>query len=93
MKLTIVYDNVVFKKNVGLQSDWGFSCVIKSEYDTILFDTGGNGNILIKNMKVLDISPKDIKKIVISHEHGDHKGGLKTLVAYTNDVKVLVIVN
>jgi 7,8-dihydropterin-6-yl-methyl-4-(beta-D-ribofuranosyl)aminobenzene 5'-phosphate synthase len=93
MKLTIVYDNTVHKKNIGLKSDWGFSCLIESDNDTILFDTGDKGNILLENMKILDISTKDIKKIVISHEHYDHKGGLKTLVAYTNDVKVYQLEN
>jgi len=28
MKLTIVYDNEVYKKDAGLKSDWGFSCLI-----------------------------------------------------------------
>jgi len=93
MKLTIVYDNDVYKKNIGLKSDWGFSCLIESENDTILFDTGGKGNILLENMKILDISPKDIKNIIISHEHYDHKGGLKTLVAYTKDVIVYQLEN
>jgi len=88
MKLTIVYDNIVYKKNIGLQSDWGFACVIESDGETVLFDTGGNGNILLKNMKILNISPANIKKIVISHEHEDHKGGLRTLVPYTKEVEV-----
>jgi 7,8-dihydropterin-6-yl-methyl-4-(beta-D-ribofuranosyl)aminobenzene 5'-phosphate synthase len=93
MKLTIVYDNTVYKKDIGLKSDWGFSCLIESDNDTILFDTGANGKILLLNMEILDISPKDIKKIVISHEHNDHKGGLKTLVAYTKDVDVYQLKN
>jgi 7,8-dihydropterin-6-yl-methyl-4-(beta-D-ribofuranosyl)aminobenzene 5'-phosphate synthase len=93
MKLTIVYDNTIYKNDIGLKSDWGFSCLIELDKDTILFDTGGNGNILIENMKKLDISPKEINKIVISHEHSDHKDGLKTLVAYTKDVKVYQLEN
>jgi len=93
MKLTIVYDNVVYKKGIGLKSDWGFSCLIESDNDTILFDTGEKGNLLIENMKIIDISPKDIKKIVISHEHYDHKGGLKTLVAYTKDIDIFQLNN
>lgn len=93
MKLTIVYDNTIYKKDIGLKSDWGFSCLIESDNDTILFDTGDKGNILLENMKILNISPKDIKKIVISHEHYDHKGGLKTLVAYTNEVNVYQLKN
>jgi 7,8-dihydropterin-6-yl-methyl-4-(beta-D-ribofuranosyl)aminobenzene 5'-phosphate synthase len=88
MKLTIVYDNEVYKKGIGLKSDWGFSCLIETEDVTILFDTGTRGNILLNNMKKLDMDPSKIDKIVISHEHGDHNGGLKTLVPFVDDVEL-----
>jgi len=35
MKLTIVYDNEVYKKDAGLKSDWGFSCLIDTENENI----------------------------------------------------------
>ena len=79
MDLTIVYDNTVHKKNLGLKSDWGFSCLIETEEDTILFDTGAKGKILLNNMKKLGIKPSEISKIVISHEHWDHNSGLESL--------------
>jgi len=88
MKLTILYDNEIYKKDIGLQSDWGFACLIESEYDTVLFDTGAKGEILLNNMKKLKINPLKIKKIVISHEHSDHKGGLKSLIPYLGDIKL-----
>ena len=31
MKLTIVYDNEVAKKGIGLKSDWGFACLIQTK--------------------------------------------------------------
>lgn len=37
-------------------------------------------------MKKLHIDPSTINKIVISHDHGDHKGGLKSLSSYVNDI-------
>jgi len=86
MKLTIVYDNELYRKDIGLKSDLGFACLIESKYDTILFDTGANGEILLNNMKKLHIDPSSIKKIVISHDHGDHKGGLKSLASHVNDI-------
>ena len=86
MKLIIIYDNKVYQRGIGLQSDWGFACLIESKYDTILFDTGANGEILLNNMKKMDIDPSVIKKIVISHDHGDHTGGLKSLASYVNDI-------
>lgn len=46
MKMTIVYDNEVYNKDIGLKEDWGFACLIEAKYDTILFDTGTKGRIL-----------------------------------------------
>ena len=88
MILTIVYDNEVYRKDTGLKASWGFSCLIETKSDFILFDTGSNGRILLNNMSLLNIEPKRINKIVISHEHWDHNGGLKTL-AYSVDKATL----
>jgi len=86
MKLTIVYDNELFRKDIGLKSDWGFSCLIETEKSTVLFDTGANGDILLNNMKKLGIDPTAINKIAISHEHSDHNGGLKALATIVDIV-------
>jgi len=88
MKLTIVYDNDIFDKKKGLKSDWGFSCLIQTEEKNILFDTGAKSKILIHNMHKLNLNPKLIDKIVISHEHWDHNGGLKSLISNTNNVEI-----
>ena len=80
MKLTIVYDNEVLKKESDLRSDWGFSCLVETGYEVILFDTGADGEILVRNMDRLGIDPNAIDKVVISHEHLDHSGGLKAIL-------------
>ena len=91
MKLIIIYDNKVYKKGLGLKSDWGFSCLIQRENDTVLFDTGANGEILLNNMKKLKINPSGMNKIVISHDHWDHKGGLKSLASYVDNIDLYQI--
>ena len=88
MNLTIVYDNEVYKKDIGLKSDWGFSCLIETEDETILFDNGAKGKILLNNMEILGKNPKEINRIVISHEHWDHNGGLKALSPLVNEVEL-----
>lgn len=88
MKLTIIYDNEVYKKDIGLKSDWGFSCLIETKDETILFDTGARGEILLGNMEKLRINSEGISKIVISHEHWDHNGGLKALSPLVNEVEL-----
>jgi 7,8-dihydropterin-6-yl-methyl-4-(beta-D-ribofuranosyl)aminobenzene 5'-phosphate synthase len=79
MKITIVYDNEVVK--VGLRQGHGFSALIEdAEVSPLLFDTGTDGPALLHNMKELNIDPKDIGMIVISHAHGDHTGGLSEIL-------------
>jgi 7,8-dihydropterin-6-yl-methyl-4-(beta-D-ribofuranosyl)aminobenzene 5'-phosphate synthase len=73
--ITVVYDNCSY--NEFLQPDWGFSCIIKAGDKTILFDTGGNGDILLENMTQLSFNPVQIDCVVISHIHYDHTGGLQ----------------
>jgi len=86
MKVTIVYDNDVLKK--GLKPGWGFSCLINND---ILLDTGGDGIALLDNMKRLDITPNDIKSVVLSHGHGDHTGGLLELLEENRDLSVYAL--
>jgi len=88
MKLTIIYDNEIYKKGVGLKSDWGFACLIETTHENILFDCGAKGDLLLNNMERLGINPKDINKIVISHEHWDHNGGLKSLMTHINKLEL-----
>lgn len=88
MEITIVYDNNPYDPR--LRSDWGFSCVIKLAEEAILFDTGGDGVILLENMKRLGIDPKGISMVFLSHIHGDHVGGLSAFLRQNSKVTVYV---
>lgn len=89
MRVTIIYDNTVYKK--GLEADWGFSCLVELPQPVdkkILFDAGANGKILLSNMKKLDIEPASIDEVFISHAHFDHTGGLSAFLNLNNNVIV-----
>ena len=89
MRITIVYDNVVYKE--GLQADWGFSCLVEIENtSTILFDTGANGSLLLYNMGRLHIDPNSIDEVFISHSHFDHVGGLSAFLNVRKDVNIYI---
>jgi 7,8-dihydropterin-6-yl-methyl-4-(beta-D-ribofuranosyl)aminobenzene 5'-phosphate synthase len=86
INLTILYDNYVFTE--GLKSDWGFSCLLTGMEKTILFDTGTKGELFLENIEKLNINPKDVEIIVISHNHGDHTGGLLAFLRKNSNVLV-----
>ena len=89
MRITIVYDNTVFKK--GLWSDWGFSALVEMKNTPkILFDTGADGEILLSNMKKLAIDPASIDEIFISHAHADHTGGLPEFLEVNKRAKIYI---
>lgn len=88
MKLTIIYDNTAFRKD--LRPDWGFSAFIEAGHRNILFDTGGSGAILLENMQKLGIDLKVITDVFISHAHFDHTGGLSAFLERNSRVTVWV---
>jgi 7,8-dihydropterin-6-yl-methyl-4-(beta-D-ribofuranosyl)aminobenzene 5'-phosphate synthase len=74
LTVTIVYNNIPY--DARLKTDWGFGALVERGNDILLFDTGGNGPILLGNMNVLEIDPASVREVVISHNHSDHTGGL-----------------
>src|SRR6056297_3602522 len=78
MKLTILYDNTVFNRE--LTPDWGFAALVEAHGRKILFDTGSDGDILLKNMQKLGIHPAEVDEVFISHAHFDHVGGLSSFL-------------
>ena len=88
MTMTILYDNNPYDHR--LKTAWGFSCLIEFEGKTILFDTGGDGRTLLENMKILNKDPKVINIVILSHIHGDHTGGLGSLLREKSNLKIYV---
>ncbi|KAJ5069200.1 metallo-beta-lactamase superfamily protein [Anaeramoeba ignava] len=90
------FPNVFFIKNLNFQAEHGLSFLIevletpkKKNIDSIikskkiftaLFDTGGNTNTIFNNFPYFQRNYSDISRIVLSHGHYDHIGGLKQVV-------------
>ncbi|MDP8253823.1 MAG: MBL fold metallo-hydrolase [Candidatus Kaelpia aquatica] len=63
----------------------GFSCLVDN---SVLFDTGGSGEHLFHNIKIMGVDISAIDKVVISHDHWDHTGGLWKLLNVREDLKI-----
>jgi len=60
----------------GFLAPHGVSCLVKVYGDaTILFDTGYNGDAVLHDMKLLELSVDSIDHIILSHDHYDHANG------------------
>jgi 7,8-dihydropterin-6-yl-methyl-4-(beta-D-ribofuranosyl)aminobenzene 5'-phosphate synthase len=89
--ITIIYDNYTDFEN--LQGDWGFSCLIEGKDKNILFDTGTNPEIFRENLDKLNVDLQSIDLVVISHNHGDHTGGLPVLIEKGVNIPVYIPVS
>lgn len=83
-----VFDN--YMVNPDLETAWGFGSIIKTPTENILFDTGGDAGILLSNMQKMGVDPGSIDKVIISHVHGDHVGGLAGFLEKNNHVTVFI---
>ncbi len=83
MEIKIIFDN--YNINREFIPGWGFSCLVDQ---TVLFDTGEKSEYLFKNMKNLDVNISRIEKVVISHDHWDHTGGLCDLLKKRKGLEV-----
>jgi 7,8-dihydropterin-6-yl-methyl-4-(beta-D-ribofuranosyl)aminobenzene 5'-phosphate synthase len=86
--LTIVYDNNPL--DARLKTAWGFACLIETAKTTVLFDTGGDGPMLLGNLLALGFDPRRIDAVVLSHAHDDHTGRLDALLAVNDALTVFV---
>ena len=75
--------------NKQMEKDFGFSCILKYNGKTILFDAGSNADIFRKNVEVLKIDLTQVDFAIASHAHFDHINGFDYLLKVNPDVKIL----
>src|SRR5262245_55430693 len=59
--------------------EWGFSALIVVDGHRILFDTGARPDTVMINTRALNVDLSNVPEVILTHNHGDHTGGLITL--------------
>jgi 7,8-dihydropterin-6-yl-methyl-4-(beta-D-ribofuranosyl)aminobenzene 5'-phosphate synthase len=73
----------------SLMAEWGLSILVESEEINILFDTGQSLSAS-HNADMMGIDLRLVDKIVLSHGHFDHTGGLKqALLRIGKEIEVI----
>lgn len=87
MKLKVLEDNNTFIDMYYL-AEPGVSYYIEDEGDKILFDVGYS-SVVVENAKKMNIDLNKVNKLVISHGHDDHTGGLSNFFKDKREVELI----
>ena len=86
LKVTILVENTVGYP-IGLLAEWGLSMLLDFGDERILFDTGEQGN-LVNNAQILGHDLRQVDRVILSHGHYDHTGGLLKFLQFRGRVPV-----
>lgn len=84
LKITVIIEDTT--ANSTLAAQHGLSCWLEAGDERILFDTGQDGTFL-QNAQLLGIDVTSASRIVISHGHYDHAGGVPALLKHGSNAK------
>lgn len=84
MRFFIAFDNYAYDER--FEALWGFSVYIEIDGFAILFDTGSNGRVLLRNIRRFGLDLKNIQILFLSHPHWDHIGGLDSVIEENSDI-------
>jgi 7,8-dihydropterin-6-yl-methyl-4-(beta-D-ribofuranosyl)aminobenzene 5'-phosphate synthase len=76
IKITTLSENSATHEYLA---EWGLSMFIEADGLRVLFDTGA-GVAAVHNARLIGVDFKQVDKIVISHGHHDHTGGLRDVL-------------
>jgi 7,8-dihydropterin-6-yl-methyl-4-(beta-D-ribofuranosyl)aminobenzene 5'-phosphate synthase len=59
--------------------EWGFTALLEVDGRRLLIDTGARPETVLRNAEEWKIDLAGVTDVVLTHNHGDHVGGLLTL--------------
>ncbi len=92
LKIDAITENI-YRTTLPFKDVYTTIYALKTSDGAILFDTGSCNEDVVLRIKPflqeLEIGPKELKYVFISHNHSDHTGGLKGLLELYPEVTVL----
>ena len=76
-RITVLATNIADYGGLG---EWSFAALFESQQDAVLFDTGFKQDTVLHNVLHLGVDLSRVEKVVLSHFHSDHTGGLLSLI-------------
>jgi len=86
LRITTLSENTAAKSDV--LAEWGLSILVETEDLSILMDTGATISVP-HNADALGIDLATVDRIVLSHGHYDHTGGLRGVLSKTGKAEVI----
>jgi len=77
LHITILSDNTAGMGNY--LAEWGLSVLIETDTAKLLLDTGMSISA-VHNAEALGVDLRKVDKIILSHGHSDHTGGLRNML-------------
>jgi len=85
MKITTLSENSAIGRCIG---EWGLSILVETDGYKVLFDTARSFTAVL-NAQTLGVDLTDIDKLVLSHGHYDHTGGLKDVLIQSGAIEII----
>ncbi|HEY33523.1 MAG TPA: MBL fold metallo-hydrolase [Dehalococcoidia bacterium] len=85
IQITTLSENTA---NYGFLGEWGLSILVETDEVRVLMDTGLSFTAA-HNARVMEMDLSTVDRIVLSHGHADHTGGLRDVLSLTGDVEII----
>ena len=86
LRITTLTENTAGR--VGLLAEWGLSILVETDDMSVLLDAGP-GPSAAANADLMRVDLSRVSKVIISHGHTDHTGGLREILRRTGPVEVI----
>lgn len=75
-QVTVLSTMLAESRGIG---EWGFAALLEVDGHRFLIDTGARPETVLRNSEELGIDLSTITDVLLTHNHGDHTGGLVVL--------------